>query len=318
MQVLYDPQKRAHYNKYGKQLNADASKINPEEFFKSQFGGDKFSDIIGDISIARDFQEAMSSIEGSPQTSESLTQVQKQEIRQQRVATLASNLVTKLSLYTDAFPLFDKSEAPIGVSYEQIQKEALDSFKLISTTEANVLKTENHGVELLKAIGYTYTLKAHQSLAKIDLDDANVLKKAWGFGSRITTLMREKAHIVGETYGTIRVAVALQSSFSKLQQIEKENEAKNGNLNEGVREISMTNEEQELKKKLEADAATQGLEALWRGSKLEVESVLRDVCEVVLEDVGIGKEVRARRCEALVELGLIYQSVAVQPETKII
>jgi hypothetical protein len=126
------------------------------------------------------------------------------------------------------------------------------------------LKLENHGPELLKAIGYTYTLKAYQSLAKHDLENVNVLKKAWGFGSRISGLVREKAHIVSETYGTIKTAVALQSSFSKLQEMEKKKEEER--ISHGSQEeIELSPEEQELKQKLEADAATHGLEALWRG-----------------------------------------------------
>lgn len=58
-------------------------------------------------------------------------------------------------------------------------REAMESFKTIATIEAHSLKSESHGKELLKSIGYTYTLKAHQSIAKLDLDNTNVLKKAW-------------------------------------------------------------------------------------------------------------------------------------------
>lgn len=60
-----------------------------------------------------------------------------------------------------------------------MSKEAMESFKTIVTIEAHALKLESHGKELLNAIGYTYILKAHQSIAKLDLDNTNVLKKAW-------------------------------------------------------------------------------------------------------------------------------------------
>lgn len=66
------------------------------------------------------------------------------------------------------------------------------------------------------------------------------------------------------------------------------------------------------------------MEALWRGSKLEVESVLREVCDRVLEpsvteledimninptgsSMNILDEVKRRRCTALGVLGEVYQ-----------
>jgi hypothetical protein len=36
--------------------------MDPEEFFKQQFGGDKFMDYIGEISIGKDFEDAVSSM----------------------------------------------------------------------------------------------------------------------------------------------------------------------------------------------------------------------------------------------------------------
>lgn len=70
------------------------------------------------------------------------------------------------------------------------------------------------------------------------------------------------------------------------------------------------------------------MEALWRGSKLEVESVLREVCDRVLEPSvaeleeeirvsGGGStstmdvdEVKRRRCMALSVLGEVYQKAS--------
>ena len=79
---------------------------------------------------------------------------------------------------------------------------------------------------------------------------------------------------------------------------------------------------------LEQEAASKGMEALWRGSKLEVESVLREVCDRVLEPSveeleeqirvsGGGAtssidadEVKRRRCMALSVLGEVYQKAS--------
>jgi hypothetical protein len=350
---------------YGSKSNADSSVfIDPEEFFKQQFGGGKFQSLIGEISIAKDFKEAMTKMSmedpnaSNPMASE-ISMEERIEAREARVAKLASTLVEKLSLYTDAFPIPPEPEhhpppsstststdttttsstttftsvfpsfaaplfgstatnpqprpptPPIGTTFDQLSSEALESFRTIVTMEAENLRKESYGVELLHAIGFTYTLKSQQYAAKLDSEDdsGNVLKKAWGMGSHFVGVMREKAHIVGETVGTFKTALDLQSSFSKLQDLEKKKEAAvasssgaSGAGNGGVGGAStssastdqngakrpdatstidedsatLTPEERELRMKLEREAATKGLEALWRGSKLEVEAVLRE------------------------------------------
>jgi hypothetical protein len=52
-----------------------------------------------------------------------------------------------------------------------------------------------------------------------------------------------------------------------------------------------------------------GLETLWKGSKLEVESVLREVCDRVLSDPAVPKSVLRKRAEALKIVGSVYEHV---------
>ncbi|KAJ3059118.1 hypothetical protein HK102_010148, partial [Quaeritorhiza haematococci] len=326
-QILSDPQKRSHYNTYGKSAPSDSVFVDPEEFFKQQFGGDKFVDIIGEISIAKDFKEAMNMMSkgeegdggassggagkeaGSGKEGASvkeglgsgMSMEERIEIRNQRINKLSQSLVEKLSLFSDAFPLPEQiasSSPPIGASLDQMAQEALDSFRTVAVMETDTLKHENYGVELLHAIGYTYTLKAYQHLAKYDVEEGPVLRRAWGLGSRFAGIMKEKAHIINETVGTFRTALDLQTSFAKLQEMEKKKEEKKKKKDDGsssdtgrkdptesdTDEDHLTAEERELRQKLEFEAASKGLEALWRGSKLEVEAVLRDVCDKVLSD----------------------------------
>ncbi|KAJ3039672.1 hypothetical protein HDV00_012016 [Rhizophlyctis rosea] len=350
-QVLSDPQRRTFYNMHGKQSSgAEATFVDPEEFFKQQFGGDKFVDIIGEISIAKDFAQALSGgdsdtqkIEGKEKGGNDLEE--RIVVRTQRVSKLVSTLVNKLSLYVDAFPLPDPNattpilEQPIGTTIEQLSAEALESFRTVAALEAEQLKTESYGIELLHAIGFTYELKASQYLARFEAEDGPMFRRAWGFGSRVAGLMREKAHIINETVGTFKTAMDLQASFAKLQEIDKKKEEKgkgkggevvNGSGGNGASPVhekppggartsngaadshhsdtedEMTPEEAELRQKLEFEAATKGMEALWRGSKLEVESVLREVCDQVLGEEKMPREVRRRRAEALRCLGQVY------------
>ncbi|KAI8816702.1 X-domain of DnaJ-containing-domain-containing protein [Fimicolochytrium jonesii] len=343
-QVLSDPQRRSHYNQFGQSTNGTETPfVDPEEFFKQQFGGDKFVDIIGEISIAKDFAEAMSGIsaengiEGS-RGSKDLTMEERMDIRSKRVNGLVEKLNHKLSLYVDALPSnAHGADAEIPqADLDRMSMEAMEAFRAVMTLEAEALKTESYGVELLHSVGYTYQLKSSYWLGKLDAEEGPILKRAWGFGNRFSGLMREKAHIIGETVGTFRTAMDLQSSFSRLQELEKKKEEKKPDDAENTVDAStngsgpqpapttppkteeeIASEEQELRAKLEHEAATKGLEALWRGSKLEVEGVLRDVCDKVLgDDCGASKDVRRRRGEALAAMAEVYQNVKADPASQ--
>jgi hypothetical protein len=102
--------------------------------------------------------------------------------------------------------------------------------------------------------------------------------------------MKEKGHIVADTVGTLKSAIELQKTFTKLQAME-------------------TAEQEQEKIQLQQEAAIKGMEALWRGSKLEVESVLREVCDKALGDLTLSVEMRRRRAKALLTLGQVYESV---------
>ncbi|KAJ1569148.1 hypothetical protein HK405_009219, partial [Cladochytrium tenue] len=253
-QVLADPQRRAAYNMFGSSQvgGAESMVVDPEEFFKQQFGGGKFDDIIGEISIARDFKEAMamanSDEAGTVNPTENLSASDRFEIREVRITKLVINLIDKLSLFTDAFPsvgliqgdAYNFGGTPSGDAFspnsaspttevlplamEQLAQEALANFREVAILEADALKDESYGVELLHAIGFTYSLKANQHSAKIDAEDGPVLRRAWGIGSKWMGMVREKAYIVGETVGTFKTALDLQTSFNKLQEIEKKKE----------------------------------------------------------------------------------------------
>jgi len=60
---------------------------------------------------------------------------------------------------------------------------------------------------------------------------------------------------------------------------------------------------------LEEAAANKGLTALWKGSKLEVESVLREVCDRVLSEPQVSKQILAKRAEGLGIIGTVYENV---------
>ncbi|KAI8064111.1 X-domain of DnaJ-containing-domain-containing protein [Thamnidium elegans] len=280
-QVLSDPKLRKRYNEVGEEngVRPDGGFVDPEDFFKQSFGGDRFVDIIGEISIGKDMREALETAEeeeGDPETftaeEKAAKEVQKVEaeqarnlIRIKRVEILCQKLIEKLNLYTP------NTEQQF---IETVKKEAED------------LKLENHGVELLHTIGYIYNMKVNQYSSK---------KFAFGLGGMFHS-MKEKGYIFSQTVGTLRTAYDLQSTFGELQKAE---------------ENGITEEE---KAKLEEAAAIKGLQAIWRGSKLEIEGVLRDVCDEVLNDDKCSKEEISKRLHALRIIGTLYQSVIADPE----
>lgn len=80
---------------------------------------------------------------------------------------------------------------------------------------------------------------------------------------------------------TVRAALELKSVFEKLQAAEQS----------GV-------SPEELRK-LEEQAAEQGVRTLWKGAKMEVESVIRETCDKVLSDPTVSRQKRDLRAAAL-------------------
>jgi len=72
----------------------------------------------------------------------------------------------------------------------------------------------------------------------------------------------------------------------------------------------------EEKRKLEEQAAEKGLQALFKGAKLEIESVLRETCDTVLEDPSITPAKANLRAIALQILGEAYMSVRKEDEER--
>lgn len=156
------------------------------------------------------------------------------------------------------------------------------TVRAIWTIEATELKDESYGVELLNVIGATYIAKAkHHQAATGTLFGVG----GWWHGAKTT------AHVLGETYSTVRSALELKAIFEELQKAEQN----------GLSE--------EKKKELEEKAATKGIAALFKSAKLEVESVIREVCERVLSEKGLSEIQLERRAEALQILGEVYSAV---------
>jgi len=131
-----------------------------------------------------------------------------------------------------------------------------ESWKTICQLEAEDLKKESYGVELLNSIGFVYASKARHFTASN--------QTPFGMGGWIHNV-QGKYHVFSETVSTVRAAIELKAVFDQIQAAEK-----NGNLSPAERQ------------KLEQSAADKGLQTLFKGAKLEIESILRETCDRVL------------------------------------
>ncbi|KAI8061167.1 X-domain of DnaJ-containing-domain-containing protein [Gongronella butleri] len=270
-QVLSDPQLRAFYNKYGKdkELMPDGGFQDPKEYFSSLFGGSQFHSLIGDLAMGDLFSESMMEQQapGSEEEKKQMNKEQMQKIKkaqQERVTKLAEILVGKLSLYVDG----EGDEAAAAAFQEQIM------------VEAEKLKNESYGIELLHAIGYVYSSKAKHFLGM-----------KGGELPSIFLGLKQKKHIVKELWTTLKSAMDIQAAAEMMAKAEQA----------GV--------DQADKLKLEEEISTKAYKALWQTSKFEVEATLRQVCDAVLQDKAIPSKIRYKRAEALRMVGFIYKNV---------
>jgi hypothetical protein len=163
------------------------------------------------------------------------------------------------------------------------------AFKDKTKLEIENLKMESFGLEILHAIGATYIMKATGFLKSQKFFGIT------GFFSRI----KDKGTLVKDTWNTMSAAIDAQLTMEEMAKLEE----KGG-------------EDWTDEKKAEYEKRVTGkiLAAAWRGSKFEIQSVLRDVCDRVLHDKKIKLEKRIERAEALVIIGDMFQKAERDPE----
>lgn len=155
--------------------------------------------------------------------------------------------------------------------------------------EVENLKMESFGLDILHAIGQTYISKASGLLRS---------QKYLGIGGFFSRL-KDKGTLVKDTWNTISSALDAQQTVEDMAKME----AKGGD--------DWTEE-----KRVEYERRVTGkiLTAAWRGSKFEIQSVLREVCDSVLYDKKVPLQKRLERAQALVLIGDIFLKAQRSPE----
>ncbi|GMG03735.1 unnamed protein product [Aspergillus oryzae] len=193
-------------------------------------------------------------------------ELERKKAREERVNTLATKLVDKISVWTET----DKGADVTRAFEEKIRLEVEN------------LKMESFGLEILHAIGQTYIQKGSSFLKSQKFLGIS------GFFSRL----KDKGTLAKETWTTISTAIDAQMTMEEMAKLEERG-----------------GEDWTDEKRAEYEKKVTGkiLAAAWRGSKFEIQSVLRDVCDQVLGDKKIKLDKRVERAHALVIAGNIYQ-----------
>eukprot|EP01118_Nematostelium_gracile_P020021 TRINITY_DN9559_c0_g1_i1.p1 TRINITY_DN9559_c0_g1~~TRINITY_DN9559_c0_g1_i1.p1 ORF type:complete len:337 (-),score=97.96 TRINITY_DN9559_c0_g1_i1:20-1030(-) len=148
----------------------------------------------------------------------------------------------------------------------------LVEFSEMAKNEIAILKSESKGVELCQHIGYVYEQEAIQHLGGI---------LGWA------ETFREKAHLFTESVATIKLTADIMRAQKQMDEADATEKAR-----------------------LEAKFVDEGLVAMWRVGKLDVEYTLRKVCEEVLGEANIDKKILRTRAEGLKLLGNLFKAVA--------
>lgn len=167
--------------------------------------------------------------------------------------------------------------------------DVTQAFQEKTRLEVENLKMESFGLEILHAVGTTYLQKATSFLKSQKFLGIS------GFFSRL----KDKGTLAKDTWNTISTAIDAQMTMEEMSKLEE----KGG-------------EDWTDEKKAEYERRVTGkiLAAAWKGSRFEIQSVLRDVCDKVLNDKHVKLEKRVERAHALVISGTVYQNAARDPD----
>jgi len=194
---------------------------------------------------------------------------ERRKAMEERIIFLTRKLIEVLRPLVEAKHPGDKDD-PETVAFEhRIKREAED------------LKLESFGVELLHTIGTVYMMKASSFMK------SRKFLGLPGFWSRL----KEKGSLAKDAWGVIGSALGVQQMIQEMEKLQAKGELG----------------EEELRA-LEIDVTGRIMLASWRGTRFEVVQVLREVCEHVLKDREASDVVLYNRAKGLLIIGAVFKS----------
>lgn len=224
-QVLSDDQLRSKYDKYGKQELVPSNGFeDPAEFFNMIFGGEAFGDWIGELLLLQELTKSAelqsmdddgegkegkegearllgeTSIDEKEKRKHDLEKFEaecaqkKEELRQQ----LQEKLVNRLSLLTET----------------DMADDVVELFREKMRYEADMLKMELFGLEILHTLGEIYRTKLRIFLKN---------QTFFGWGGFFHSL-GEKGGVVKDTFSAVTLALDAQRTMAEYTKMQEDNE----------------------------------------------------------------------------------------------
>jgi len=195
-------------------------------------------------------------------------EAERKKVMEERVDTLTKQLIERLRPFVDAQHPGDRNDPETLLFEDRMRREAED------------MKLESFGVELLHTIGSVYMMKASSFLKS---------KKFLGIPGFFSRL-KEKGALAKDAWGVIGSALGVQSMMVEMEKLQARGEVP----------------EEELKA-LEEDVTGRIMLASWRGTRFECVQVLREVCDKVLKEPDASETVLLNRAKGLLVMGAIFK-----------
>ncbi|KAI5117135.1 hypothetical protein M0805_008254 [Coniferiporia weirii] len=193
---------------------------------------------------------------------------ERRKAMEERVKMLTGKLIERIRPFVDAEHPGGDNDPETAAFHKRMQREADD------------LKLESFGVELLHTIGSVYMMKATSFMK------SRKFLGIPGFFSRL----KEKGAMAKDAWGVIGSAIGVKQTMLEMEKLQARGEIP----------------EEELKA-LELDMTGKIMLASWRGTRFEVMQVLREVCDKVLSDNTVSEAVLLNRAKALMYIGVIFR-----------
>ncbi|CCH63183.1 hypothetical protein TBLA_0J01870 [Henningerozyma blattae CBS 6284] len=199
---------------------------------------------------------------------------------QEKVNKLSQNLIEKLSILTES--VYDD--------------ECKISFVKKFEAEANILKMESFGQEILHTIGDIYVERSRIYISK---------QKMFGIGSVFQSI-KAKGGLFMDGVRTVSAALDAQNTLKELEKMKEENQSEVPIIGkDGKERIKPTMEEVSKKEQILMGKV---LWAAWHATKFEITGILRKVCDKVLYDESLDLNSQFKRAESLKLLGKVFQN----------